>query len=227
MNKKETLYILVIILSVFIIVPIACWYIFSTLKKLTPPAKPEKVPESAVWVGGYDGGCFILLRSEFSDTCRFTIYNEYTGDMWYDGYFYCNKNDYERISKMDWRELVDCYNGKYIFMKDSDDVKREIVWSKLMPINIPDPDEVYWVESDSGGWFFELRSAFEDTSHFVIYHGITGEVLHDGLFYCNKNDYEYILVTEWSNLLQGYDSVNIVMRDPNDDNRHIIWHPVL
>ncbi len=211
------------------IILLACgaylWY--STLEKWTPPIKPDKVPEDAVWAGGTDGGCFFLLRSEFSDTSRFAVYHDQTGETWYDGYFYCDKSDFNRISKMDWRELVACYNGKCIFMKDPDDEKREIVWRKVMPENIPDPDEVYWVEGADGGWFFELHSVLDDTSHFVVYHGITGEVLYDGLFYCASSDFERISKEmDWNSLLNYYENDKIFMSDPDDKNRKIIWHSV-
>ena len=123
-SKKILLYILLTGPILFVI----CAYSWlSTLEKWQPPVKPGNVPVDAVWSGGYDGGCFVQLQSEYVDTCRFTIYFEYTGDIWYDGFFYCDQNDFERISKMDWRLLVTGYNGKYIFMKHPDDKKKEIV----------------------------------------------------------------------------------------------------
>lgn len=222
------LYKLLIILSTIVVALIVALYMWiNTLEKRTPPIKPENVPVDAVWAGGTDGGGFFLLRSEFSDTSRFTIYfDNNIGSIWYDGYFYCNKSDFYRISTMDWRELVTCYNGKYLFMKDPNDEKREIVWHKVMPNNIPDTDDVYWVDGENGGWFFELRSAPKDTSNFVIYHGITGEVLHDGLFYCTPDDFERILEEmNWNSLLQCYDSNKILMKAP-DNKGYIIWHQV-
>ena len=223
-NRKIILYTLLI---GTILIACGAYLWFSTLEKWTPPAKQERVPEDAVWAGGTDGGCFFVLKTEFSDTSRFAVYFDQTGDIWYDGYFYCDKSNFHRISKMNWRELVTCYNGKYIFMRDPDNEKKEIVWHKVMPENIPDPDEVYWMEGAEGGWFFELHSVLEDTSHFVIYHGITGEVLHDGLFYCNPNDYARISEEmNWSSLLDHYERDMVYMRDPNDKNRKIIWHSV-
>lgn len=161
MKNKKTPYISLIILSsvVFVLIITFCIWL-NTLEKWVPPAKPAKVPKEAVWAGGVDGGCFLLLQSEFSDTSHFTIYNDFTGDTWYDGFFYCNKNDFEHISKMDWRELVECYNGLYLFMKDPDNEKREIVWRKVMPECIPKPNEVFWVEGNNGGWFIDIQSAY-------------------------------------------------------------------
>lgn len=220
-NKKIVFYSLSV-LTILVICGMALW--FSTLEKWEPPVRPEKIPQDAIWAGGYDGGCFILLQSEYSDTCRFTIYDDHIGNIWYDGYFYCDKNDYRRISMKDWRNLVACYNGVYVFMKDPENKKREIVWRKVKPSNVP--NDAYWVQNDNDGWFFCLLSEYSDTSHFIIYEGTTGEILRDGSFSCSKNDFECIAETEWSNLLERYTENKIVMTDPNDKSRHIVWHPV-
>ena len=224
---KKIFYTSLITLSsiVFVFVVAFCIW-FTTLDKWSPPVKPKRVPEEAVWAGGVDGGCFFLLKSEFSDTCRFAIYNDFTGDIWYDGYFYCGKNNFERISKMDWRELVCCYNGIHVFMKDPDNEKREIVWRKVIPEDIPNKNEVFWVEGNNGGWFFDIQSTYEDTCNFVIYDGLTGDVLHNGLFFCRKNDFEYIYGMDWFNLLKCYDGYHIRMYNPNDSNKTIIWYPI-
>lgn len=221
--KKIVIYGLV--LTILIIGGIAIW--FSTLERWEPPVRPGKVPQDAIWAGGPDGGCFFLLQSQFSDTSRFAIYFDYGGDLWYDGYFYCDKKDFEQIAELDWRELITWYNGVYVFMKDPRDKNKDIAWRKVMPANIPDPDEVYWVEGDNGGWFFEIQSAYEDTCHFIIYHGITGEVLRDGLFYCDPYDFERISnEIDWNELLKSYEGNKVVMTDPNDKSRHILWYPI-
>jgi len=225
MKKSKKIFFYSLALTILVVAGIAIW--FYTLEKWETPVKPEKVPQDAIWTGGSDGGCFFLLQSEFSDTSRFAIYFDHGGDLWYDGYFYCDKNDFKQIAELDWRELITGYNGVYVFMKNPYDGKREIVWHKVMPENIPDPDEVYWVEGDNGGWFFEFQYAYEDTCHFIIHHGITGEVLHDGLFYCDPNDYERISKEiNWNRLLKSYEENKVIMTDPNDKSKYIIWNPV-
>ena len=224
MKKSKKIVFYSLILTILVVAGIAIW--FSTLEKCEPPVKPKSVPQDAIWAGGYDGGCFFLLQSEYSDTSRFTVYEEHKGDIWYDGYFYCDNNDFKQIAELDWRDLVTCYNGLNVFMKNPYDGKREIVWHKVMPANIPDPNEVYWVEGDNGGWFFLMKSTYSDTSHFVIYEGNTGEILHDGLFSCGKKDFECIAESEWSNLLKQYNGQEIVMTNPEDKSRHILWHPI-
>ena len=222
MKKSRKIFFYSLVLTILVVAGIAIW--FSTLEKWEPPVKPEKVPQDAIWAGGYDGGNFFLLRSEFSDTSRFTIYEEHNGDIWYDGYFYCDKNDFKQIAEMDWRELITGYNGMYVFMKDPENKNMEIVWRKVMPSNVP--NDAYWIEGDKGSWFFLLHSVFSDTSHFVVYEGTTGEMLRDGLFSCSKNDFECIAESEWSNLLERYSEDEIIMTDQNDKSRHIIWHSI-
>ncbi len=225
MKKSKKIFLGILAVAILVVTGTAIW--FSTLEKWEPPVKPKSVPQDAIWAGGYDGGCFFLLQSEYSDTSRFTIYEEHNGDIWYDGYFYCDKNDFKQIAELDWRELITWYNGVNVFMKNPRDKNKEIAWRKVMPANIPDPDEVYWVEGNNGGWFIELQYAYEDTCHFIIYHGITGEVLHDGLFYCNPNDFERISKEiNWNGLLKSYEGNKVIMTDPNDKSRHILWHPI-
>lgn len=51
------------------------------------PSKPKSVPEEAFWVGGIDGGNFILIRKKANGNSMFSvqIYNDYTGDLEYSG----------------------------------------------------------------------------------------------------------------------------------------------
>ena len=125
----------IIIYSLFIVVTAmvggACLW-FNSLERWTPPVRPEIVPEDAVWAGGYDGGSFFRVVSAYSDTTHFVIYYDGCGEVWCDGLFCCDKKDFERISHLDWRELLLCYNGLLLLMKDPDDNKRYIVWH---PIN--------------------------------------------------------------------------------------------
>ena len=66
-----------------VVAGIAIW--FSTLEKWEPTVKPKSVPQDAIWAGGDDGGRFFLLQSEYSDTSRFTVYEEHKCDICYDG----------------------------------------------------------------------------------------------------------------------------------------------
>ena len=60
-----------------------------TLLAFTPvsdstPERPQNVPESAIWVGGTDGGVFVKI--EKNDTAYHgAVYAMETGAIWYEG----------------------------------------------------------------------------------------------------------------------------------------------
>ncbi len=51
------------------------------------PSKPKSVPDAAFWVGGIDGGNFVLISKKVNSDNVFSaqIYNDYTGDLEYSG----------------------------------------------------------------------------------------------------------------------------------------------
>ncbi len=81
----------------------------------TAPSKPESVPDNAVWVGGVDGGNFILVSKREGELNLFSahIYNDYTGDLEYGG-----------ILK---------YSGDEIIEKPLTDPALYLGWSKITP----------------------------------------------------------------------------------------------
>lgn len=130
-NKKRISVSLVIICSIIIGAFIGVYLWFENLEVWTPPIKPQNVPEDAVWVGGYDGGCFVRIESEYTDTTHFVIYFDSDGEIWYDGLFSCDKSDFVSISEMDWYELLCCYNGELLLMNNPTEKKQYIVWHKV------------------------------------------------------------------------------------------------
>ncbi len=55
---------------------------------ISPPPKPESVPESAFWIGGHEGGVFVSISMEQDRETYFgTIYFEANGEIWYRGKF--------------------------------------------------------------------------------------------------------------------------------------------
>jgi hypothetical protein len=53
------------------------------------PDKPKSVPNSAVWKGDFDEGFWIdLINSDtLNDKFRFKVYNDYNGELVFDGVF--------------------------------------------------------------------------------------------------------------------------------------------
>jgi hypothetical protein len=53
------------------------------------PPRPAGVPVDALWVGGPDGGVFMRLEATAANGATYwgTIYNGFTGSVWYEGRF--------------------------------------------------------------------------------------------------------------------------------------------
>jgi hypothetical protein len=52
------------------------------------PQRPESVPSDAMWIGGIDGGAWVLLKKNESDPAYIyygEIYGDQAGDRWYIG----------------------------------------------------------------------------------------------------------------------------------------------
>lgn len=57
-------------------------------ESILPPPKPKSVPESAFWVGGHEGGVFILISKEKDRKTYYgTVYFDANGEIWYRGKF--------------------------------------------------------------------------------------------------------------------------------------------
>jgi hypothetical protein len=59
-----------------------CSAVVSCLQtKTTTPQRPSKVPETAFWCGGADGGSWYEIKSISNGTYNIAIYNDFTGDI--------------------------------------------------------------------------------------------------------------------------------------------------
>ena len=123
-NKRITISLLLVVGFSFLGICLLIKNTFCFRKRV----KPEIIPDEAIWIGGVDGGCYCQLCSDYFDTCHFVIYNEFTGNIWYDGLFVCSKEDFECIADKDWRKLILNYDGVNIYMKTPYDKKYNIVW---------------------------------------------------------------------------------------------------
>lgn len=71
-----------------------CFFIVLTLllvscsSKSNNPARPESVPQAAMWIGGLDGGAWVLLQKKDNhpDYIYYAeVYGDQAGDPWYIG----------------------------------------------------------------------------------------------------------------------------------------------
>jgi len=68
---------------------LVCYFFTAACSPQNPtPARPDSVPKEAMWIGGIDGGAWILLNKKKSDpeyVYRAEIYGDQAGDRWYIG----------------------------------------------------------------------------------------------------------------------------------------------
>ena len=107
---KKLLYIVLAIVGVSVFL-----YFSVTIRTNTgcpPPNKPSKVPESAVWKGGCDGGSWIELVSIAKEKVRFRIYQDWNGDLILDAVFEYKDCGTFRLTESSWKKCAgDFING--------------------------------------------------------------------------------------------------------------------
>ena len=101
-------------------------FIFSSCFTSTySPTRPAKVPETAVWKGGVDGGYwFNLVSVKAKRNFHFIIYNDFTGEVVEDDFFHlsenCNAKSYDSIQILN---SISDYDGRFIFLMEVVDNK--------------------------------------------------------------------------------------------------------
>lgn len=80
--------------------------------------RPENIPCTAIWKGGHDGGCWIELVNIRTDTIRFRIFNEWSGELILDADFVPNSNNNLHLTKSNWSSYVDFFDGINIYCKN-------------------------------------------------------------------------------------------------------------
>ncbi|MGF1727868.1 hypothetical protein [Photobacterium nomapromontoriensis] len=98
----------VLIISILYLFLIAC----EPVGKYDPIDRPLNIPESAVWVGGADGGAYIYMvfsKNEYKGS----VYFDSTGELWYKGSFiYSGKDRFDTTN----RELYASWDGETIYL---------------------------------------------------------------------------------------------------------------
>lgn len=71
------------------LVLLLCFLVFTACSyDAQSPQRPESVPTDAMWIGGVDGGAWVLLKKNAGDPeyiYRVEIYGDQAGDKWYIG----------------------------------------------------------------------------------------------------------------------------------------------
>jgi len=103
------------VMLVMAVVSISAMLIFGDTP-VTEPERPEKVPDSAIWYGGPDGGVFIKVDDNQIRKNHFycTLYFDYTGDIWYEGLFEYNGDSILSVETL--RKIISAYDGYRIHL---------------------------------------------------------------------------------------------------------------
>jgi hypothetical protein len=114
------------------ILVVACFLFFKWFfnQPCEPPEKPDKVPQSAVWKGGCDGGHWMELVEIKDNKYRFRIYRDWDGELALDADFIfsgseCKNN---KLSMKNWSTQISYYSSsldslQHIVLKDTETPK--------------------------------------------------------------------------------------------------------
>lgn len=82
------------------------------------PDKPEQVPEQAFWIGGHEGGAFILISNKKENNEYFgAVYFDTTGEVWYEGQFnYTGDAPFDVANKSSYT----AWNGDFLFLENGE-----------------------------------------------------------------------------------------------------------
>jgi hypothetical protein len=85
---------------------------------VSSPPKPKPVPESAFWVGGHEGGVFVLISKAQSGKLYFgTIYFDANGEIWYQGKFQYTGNDSFDVGD---KSSYTGWDGDFLFLSNGE-----------------------------------------------------------------------------------------------------------
>lgn len=86
------------------LISLCCLIILSACEvnypEIQAPPKPSSVPETALWVGGPDGGVFLDISKITQQKYSGSIYFDSTGEIWFQGEFkYTGDNSFDVSAK--------------------------------------------------------------------------------------------------------------------------------
>lgn len=118
--KNKTIFFALFAIAIVIIITLV---IFNIMKKpCLPPERVNKVPSSAFWIGGCDGGLWYELVYQKDSIFNFRIYNDFDGRIITEGDFIISNNCYKQIIGAKIQDLIShSTNDKiYLLVKNND-----------------------------------------------------------------------------------------------------------
>lgn len=80
--------------------------------------KPSKVPDSAVWIGGCDGGNWVELVNIKADTIRLRIYRDWDGELILDADYVPHNCNNLFFTEADWEKHFNYFDGTKFYIKN-------------------------------------------------------------------------------------------------------------
>lgn len=87
---------------------------------IDPPLRPDGVPENAMWIGGIDGGAWVLLERRVGDPPRIyraQVFGDQVGDKWYVGRLEIGPN-IAAVESITDPEVFQIWDGDNLLLKD-------------------------------------------------------------------------------------------------------------
>jgi len=176
MNKRFVIFV------GFIVVIISYFYFYPpdiTVHEVeaSAPEKPESVPEEALWVGGLDGGVFVLIFRADEGAYSGTVYAE-NGPVLYQGPFrYSGDADFDVSSQSNYS----FWDGNFLALRNGEKLKAvyEDGPTDKKPESIP--DEAFWVDGPGGGVYVRLTRV-EGSIYSGSVYSVTGPIWYQGPF---------------------------------------------
>lgn len=122
--KKTVIIIAALLFCLVVLVVVNPPEIIIEEAKLEAPDRPQDVPKNAFWVGGIDGGNFIYVVKLDSEEKLFLakIYNDYTGDIEYEGILkYTGSNNINH--SLNDASLYQGWDGEHLYLVNAESMR--------------------------------------------------------------------------------------------------------
>ena len=84
--------------------------------KSADPPRPDSVPESALWIGGPDGGAFVEVKAPQDNVYAVAVFDE-SGDLWFRGPMILDREPEKSFAVGD-RSAYSAWDGKRVLLAD-------------------------------------------------------------------------------------------------------------
>ena len=119
MNKGQ------VVLLAGVVITLTVFTYLLSYRECPTPERPEKLPESAVWFGGCDGGNWLDYMGAKKGGYQFRVFRDWNGELMLDAVFVFKECTGFALTRANWTKHVAYFaededNGDKIILKGSD-----------------------------------------------------------------------------------------------------------